>query len=164
MDRKRSLKYDGAGEEAEAARHSCSRGRGAATTETEGRMRRRAGVCSCHRRGEATEDEEMSLEVELREQGCELRIQMAVDERITIKNVIAQVEKRIENVETRSLKIGERASGLAHQMYRLEHWAVTWGYNRIPVGRGPPGGKVGRGTPGGKAGRGTPGGTAGTGW
>ena len=48
LDRERGSRLDGAGEEDEAARASCSRGRGAATTETEGGRCGIAGVCSRH--------------------------------------------------------------------------------------------------------------------
>ena len=70
VDRKRGLRHDGTGEdpEDEAARPSCSQGRGTAEAESQGlRRRRRAGICSRHRRGEATEGKDLSSEAKRRE-------------------------------------------------------------------------------------------------
>ena len=55
VDRERGSRHAEAGEEAEAARASCSRDRGTVEAERQRERMRRAGVCSRHRRGEPAE-------------------------------------------------------------------------------------------------------------
>ena len=54
-------------EEDKAARPTCSQGCGVATTETDGGMRRRAGVCPCHCKGEAAEGKDWSSKAKRRD-------------------------------------------------------------------------------------------------